>query len=199
MRSNLAWNKQNLKMSVGRAGKDVFVSYDRENTVKEFVRKLKRGLESAQLSVWLDDEDVPTGTEKPVLAIRIALCDCKALVVVVTKKYLSTSFCKSELYVACENKKPVFPVILEESWDVLEQSVFSNEGVKYMKASSNCVSFLPSDDYGAALQKLIAGLNEGVARPRINDVKKQGVWYSDCSRMGRMFFFFFFQPNRSAK
>ena len=176
-------SKQNLKMSVGRyrAGKDVFVSYDREDTVNEFVRKLKRGLEGAQLSVWLDKEDIPTGTEKPVLlaAIGIALRDCKALVVVVTKKYISSSFCKSELYVAYEKKKPVFPVIREEGWDV-QQSVFKecSEGVKYMKATSNCVSFLPSDDYGAALQKLTAGLKESVARPLhrpIDGVKKQGV------------------------
>ena len=172
-------------MSVGRykAGKDVFVSYDREDTVKEFVRKLKRDLEGAQLSVWLDEEDLPPGTEKPVLAIEIALRDCKALVVVVTKKYIFSSFCKSELYVACEKKKPVFPVIREEGWDVLEQSLFNtkcSEGVKYMKATSNCVSFLPSDDYGAGLQKLIAGLKEpSVARPLhtpIDDMEKQGVW-----------------------
>ena len=98
MGSKFSWqNKQNLKMSVGRTGTDVFVSYDREYTVKEFVRKLKRDLESAQLSVWLDEEDVSAGTEKPVAAVRIALRDWKALVVVVTKKYLSTSFCKNEL------------------------------------------------------------------------------------------------------
>ena len=172
-------------MSVGRyrAGKDVFVSYDREDTVKEFVRKLRRDLEGAHLSVWLDEDDLPAGTEKPVLAIRIALRDCKALIVVVTKKYLSSSFCKSELYVANEKKKPVFPVIREEGWDELEQSVFNakcSESVKYMKATNNCLSFLPSDDYGAALQNLIAGLKElSVARPLhrpINDVKKQGVW-----------------------
>ena len=161
----------------------MFVSYDREDTVKEFVRKLKRDLEGAQLSVWLDEEDIPARSEKPVLAIRIALRDCKVLVVVVTKKYISTSFCKSELYVACGKKKPIFPVIREDGWDVLKQSVFSkecSEGVKYMKASNSCVSFLPSDDYGAALQKLIAGVKElSVARPLhgpIDDVKKQGVW-----------------------
>ena len=56
----------------------MFVSYDREDTVKEFVRKLKRDLEGAHLSVWLDKEDIPAGLEKPVLAIRIALRDCKA-------------------------------------------------------------------------------------------------------------------------
>ena len=160
------------------SGKDVFISYDREDTVNEFVRKLKRGLEGAQLSVWLDKEDIPTGTKKPALAIRIALRDCKALVVVVTKKYISSSFCKNELYVAYEKKKPVFPVIREEGWEVFSMLKECSEGVKYMKATSNCVSFLPSDDYGAALQKLIAGLKENVARPlhRPTDgVKKQGV------------------------
>ena len=184
MGSKFSWKeKTNLKMSIGRyrAGKDVFISYDREDTVKEFVRKLKRGLEGAQLSVWLDKEDIPAGTEKPVLAIRIALRDCKALVVVVTKKYISSPFCKSELCVAYEKKKPVFPVIREEGWDVLQQSMLKecSEGVKYMKATSNCVSFLPSDDYGSALQKLTARLKESVARPlpRLTDgVKKQGVW-----------------------
>ena len=149
--------------------KDVFISYDREDTVKEFVGKLKRDLEGAQLSVWLDKEDIPAGTKKPVLAIRIALRDCKALVVVVTKKYISSSFCKSELCVAYEKNKPVFPVIREEGWDVL----------KYMKTTSDCVSFLPSDDYGAALQTLTARLKDSVARPlpRLTDCvrKKQGV------------------------
>ena len=169
-----------MSVSRYRAGKDVFISYDREDTVKEFVRKLKRDLEDAQLSVWLYDEDIPAGTEKPVLAIEIALRDCKALVVVVTKKYISSLFCKSELYVACEKKKPVFPVIREESWDVL-QSVFkeeSSDGVKYMKTATS-VSFHPSDDYGAALQKLIVGLKESVVRllhKPIDRVKKQGVW-----------------------
>ena len=175
------YSKQNLKMSVSRfrAGKDVFVSYDREDTVNEFVRKLKRGLEGAQLSVWLDKEDITAGTEKPVLAIRIALRDCKALVVVVTKKYISSSFCKSELCVAYEKRKPVFPVIREEGWDVLQQLKECSEAVKYMKATSNCVSFLPGDDYSAALQKLTAGLKGSVARPLprpTDSVKKQGMW-----------------------
>ena len=168
-------------MAVSKYGtnKDVFVSYDREDTVNEFVRKLKRDLEGAQLSVWLDKEDLPAGTETPVLAIRIALRNCKALVVVVTKKYISSSFCKNELWVAYEQKKPVFPVIREEGWDVLQQSMLKEFSVKYMKATSNCVSFLPSDDYDAALQTLTTGLKESVTRslPRMTDsVKKQGMW-----------------------
>ena len=52
-----------MSVSRYRAGKDVFVSYDREDTVKEFVRKLKRDLEGAQLSVWLDEEDLATSRD----------------------------------------------------------------------------------------------------------------------------------------
>ena len=64
---------------------------------------------------------------------------------------------------------------------MLQQSMLKecSEGVKYMKATSNCVNFLPSDDYGSALQTLTARLKESVARPlpRLTDgVKKQGVW-----------------------
>ena len=79
--------------------KDLFVSYSREDTVKEFVRKLKRDLERAQLSVWLDVEDIPAGIEEPV-AVAIAfttLSNCKALIAILTKNYISSRFCKGEL------------------------------------------------------------------------------------------------------
>ena len=145
--------------------KDLFVSYSREDTVKEFAQKLKRDLESAQLSVWLDIEDIPSGTEEP-LATAIAftaLSNCKALIAILTRNYLSSGFCKSELYFACRNHKPIFPVVCEEGWDAVVVSEECSEGVKYMKAAYNWVSFLPSDDYGLALQKLV------------QNVEKQGV------------------------
>ena len=138
--------------------KDLFVSYSREDTVKEFVQKLKRDLERAQVSVWLDEEDLP----EP-LAITIALTalsSCKALIAVLTRNYLSSGFCKSELYFACRHHKPIFPVVCEEGWDAVVVSEECSEGVKYMKAACNWVNFLPSDDYGLALQKLIENVNK---------------------------------------
>ena len=164
-------------MAVSKYGtnKDVFLSYGREDEVKKFVRKLKKDLEDAQLSVWLDEEDIPAGTEWP-LAIGIALSECKALIAVLTKKYVSSRFCKSELYVACTNQKPIFPVIREEGWDVSVDK--ECEGVKYMTAASNWVTFLPTDDYGVAIKRLIAGLKgrlgRSLQRP-VDDLKKQGV------------------------
>ena len=93
----------------------LFLSYSRENAVKKFVRQLKRDLEDAQLSVWLDEEDIPAGTEAPLAtAIYItALTSCKALIAVLTKNYVSSGYCKSELYVAYCSRKPIFPVVRE--------------------------------------------------------------------------------------
>ena len=115
--------------------KDLFVSYSREDTVKEFVRKLKKDLERAQLSVWLDVEDIPASIEEPVaVAITFTtLSNCKALIAILTKNYISSRFCKGELYFACCNRKPIFPVVREEGWDEAVVSEECSEGVKYMK------------------------------------------------------------------
>ena len=173
--------KRSLEMAVSKyeTSKDVFVSYGREDEVKKFVRKLKKDLESAQLSVWLDEEDIPAGTEWP-RVIGIALSECKALIAVLTKKYVSSRFCKSELYVACTNQKPIFPLIREKGWDSVSVDK-ECEGVKYMIAASNWVSFLPTDDYGSAIQRLIAGLKGRLGRPllrQVDDLKKQGMAWS---------------------
>ena len=170
--------KRSLEMAVSKyeTSKDVFVSYGREDEVKKFVCKLKKDLESAQLSVWLDEEDIPAGTEWP-RVIGIALSECKALIAVLTKKYVSSRFCKSELYVACTNQKPIFPLIREKGWDSVSVDK-ECEGVKYMIAASNWVSFLPTDDYGSAIQRLIAGLKGRLGRPlprQVDDLKKQGM------------------------
>ena len=142
--------------------KDLFVSYSREDTVKEFVRKLKRNLEREQLSVWLDVEDIPAGTEES-LAVAIAftaLSNCKALIAILTKNYISSTFCKGELYFAYNNQKPIFPVVREEGWDAAVVSTECSEGVKYMKTTCNRVSFLPNDDDDAALRKLVQNVSK---------------------------------------
>ena len=145
--------------------KDLFISYSREDTVKEFVRKLKRDLERARLSVWLDVEDISVDSEEP-LALAVALSDCKALIAILTRNYISSKFCKGELRIAWRNQKPIFPVVREEGWDTAVVPEECSEGVKYMKDACNLVRFLPSDDYAAALQEL---------QLLLENVNKQGV------------------------
>lgn len=43
--------------------KEVFLSYGREPEVTAFVKKLKCDLEARGISVWLDTEDIPAGSD----------------------------------------------------------------------------------------------------------------------------------------
>ena len=130
---------------------DVFISYGREPTVKDFVHKLKKDLEDEQLSVWLDVDGVRAGAKFP-QTIEIALHKCKALIAVLTKKYVASEWCKKELTFAI-GKKRIFPIIREEGWNSV-----SRKGVDLMTCDCNWVSFLPSDDYNEALRILVDGL-----------------------------------------
>ena len=43
--------------------KEVFLSYGREPEVSAFVKQLKRDLETRGISVWLDTDDIPAGSD----------------------------------------------------------------------------------------------------------------------------------------
>ena len=117
------------------------------------MRQLKSDLEAANLSVWLDTE-IPAGSEWP-REIGLALQNCKALIAVVTKKYVCSRYCKCELYVACDKHKDIFPLIYEDGWTECEEGA----GVRYMISAYNWTFFRPNiDGYSASLQKLIGGL-----------------------------------------
>ena len=133
---------------------DVFISYGREATMKDFVHKLKRDLEDAHLSVWLDVDGVQAGA-KFARKLEVALHNCKALIAVLMKKYVTSEWCKKELVFAIREKKRIFPIICEEGWNTV-----SMEGVDLMTCDRNWVSFLPSDDYNKALHMLVVGLKE---------------------------------------
>ena len=53
--------------------------------------------------------------------------------------------------------------------------------LKYMIAASKWVSFLPTDDYGSAIPRLITALKGRLGRPlprQVDDLKKQGMAWS---------------------
>ena len=43
--------------------KDVFISYGRDSGVSQFVNQLRKDLETSGISVWMDIEDIPIGTD----------------------------------------------------------------------------------------------------------------------------------------
>ena len=133
--------------------KDIFISYSREEGVREFVKKLKVDLEANGVSVWLDVDDIPTGSDFH-KEIGLALQSCRALIPVLTKRYVQSRYCKGELYLANSQKKVLLPVIYEDGWDEGEEGA----GVSYIVATYNWANFRPNkDDHQESLDKLVQG------------------------------------------
>ena len=133
--------------------KDIFISYGREEGVRAFVKSLKVGIEASGISVWLDVDDIPTGSDFHE-EIGLALQSCRALVPVLTKKYTQSRYCKGELYVANGQQKILLPLVYEDGWDEGKEGA----GVKLIVAAFNWAFFRPNvDDYQESLKKLVRG------------------------------------------
>ena len=141
----------------GRSRKEIFISYGREDEVKDFVKKLKDSLEGRRLSSWLDITDIPAGSDWHA-EIGVGLQNCRALIAIITKKYISSRFCKKELYGANTDGKKIFPIIFED-FD-LGASGEVGAGVKYVISDINWTFFRKGkDDFAESVAKLIDGLN----------------------------------------
>ena len=158
--ARLAGNKSAPPKTTGNLNKmaamakELFISYGREEGVREFAKKLKSDLEENGVSVWLDVDDIPTGSDFHV-EIGVALKSCRALVAILTRKYVHSRYCKGELYVANSQEKVLLPVIYEDGWNVGEEGA----GVNYIVAAYNWAFFRPNrDDYQESLEKLVHGI-----------------------------------------
>ena len=142
-------------MSSCVAIKEIFISYGREPEVIEFVKKLKNDLEQSKFTAWLDLDDIPAGSDWHG-AIGTGLHNCRALVAVITNKYLNSRYCSSELYTADGDRKRIYPVLLE---DVDFGASETARGVKYVISGINWTMFRPRvDDYATSLGRLVQGL-----------------------------------------
>jgi hypothetical protein len=95
----------------GGAGVDgeVFVSYSRRDG--DFVGRLRRALEAAGKSVWVDTEDIPAATRWSD-RIRQALEGAAAVVFVITPDSIVSAECDKELDAALAANKRIVPVRL---------------------------------------------------------------------------------------
>ena len=145
------------------AQKEVFLSYGHESEVDKFVTQLKSDLESAGISVWRDAEDI-TVSDDWINSVADGVHECRALLCVLTKKYVNSSeTCKCELDVAKEKKKNIFPVLYEDiNWDESENA----KGVHFHLTHTQRVDFrkgkanFKGKDYKEALQKLLEGMKK---------------------------------------
>ena len=88
-------------------------------------------------------------------AAGTGLQQSKALIAVITTKYLNSKFCTNELYAASSDQKDLFPVIMENiDFNASDRA----RGVKYAIGSINWTYFGTGYDYGTALERLVQGM-----------------------------------------
>ncbi|CAI8002710.1 hypothetical protein GBAR_LOCUS3472, partial [Geodia barretti] len=151
--------------------KEVFLSYGREPEVSVFVKRLQDDLETRGISVWLDIDDIPAGSDWHG-AIGTGLQQSKALIAVITTKYLNSKFCTNELYAASSDQKDLFPVIMENiDFNASDRA----RGVKYAIGSINWTYFGSGYDYGTALERLVQGMKRSGLGGGATDVEDSPV------------------------
>ena len=141
-----------------RQYKEVFISYSREPAATSFVTRLRSDLQGAGYSVWVDTVDIPSGSDWH-SAIGEALQSCRALVAVISNKYLLSKFCKNELFMADSAHKTIFPVFLEE----VNLASSTNAGVLYTISGINWVHV--QGQHSEVVQKLLEGMMEKGIEP----------------------------------
>ena len=128
---------------------------DRNN----FVKQLKKDLESNGYSVFMDTEDIGSGSDWHSV-IGAAVNNSKAMISVVSAKYMTSHYCRSELFMASHVKKPIFPILVEE----VDFSGTEEAGVLLAIASLNWVSLTGSASYRDGFSELLKGLkHQGIA------------------------------------
>ena len=86
----------------------VFISYARED--QAYTRKLADSLRERGFEVWMDDRiDISDSWWETIVQ---ALRDCAAFVVVMTPHSEESIWVKSEIHLALEERKPIFPLLL---------------------------------------------------------------------------------------
>lgn len=82
----------------------------------------------------------------------------RALVAVITNKYINSKFCTNELYTASSDQKHIFPIILE---NIDFNSSERARGVKYVIRAINWTMFRHGyDDYQMSVDRLVKGMRE---------------------------------------
>ncbi|KAL5460258.1 hypothetical protein EMCRGX_G033690 [Ephydatia muelleri] len=119
---------------------NIFISYGREPEVVQFVTKLKHDLEENRFAVLAD---IPPGST------------------VITKKYLNTPYCSSELYAADRDGKKLFFAFLE---DIDFGASDPARAVQYLVSKTNWTTSFNFktgvNDYGTSLRSLVQSLKE---------------------------------------
>jgi len=113
----------------------IFISYSKKN--KEYAYQLADYLEANGFRIWIDRTEIEYGVDWWD-AIVAGLRGCGAFIVVMTPESKDSQWVKREVFLAEQQRKPMFPLLLNgENWElfVLTQYIDRRDGS------------LPDDDF----------------------------------------------------
>jgi hypothetical protein len=88
----------------------IYISYSRQDrdSVHQYVERLR----AEGYTVWIDDQNIPTGTEWW-SQIQLAIAEADAYIMFLSLASVESQWIRTELNSALSNNKPVIPVLLE--------------------------------------------------------------------------------------
>jgi len=93
----------------------IFISYSRQN--KEFVNRLTKDLKKANFNIWVDTDNLTPGTPSWERAIREAIKNSSAIILVASPDALQSDYVQGELTIAKILNRPIYPIWASgENW-----------------------------------------------------------------------------------
>ncbi|XP_019646659.1 PREDICTED: protein tirA-like isoform X1 [Branchiostoma belcheri] len=140
-------------------GQDVMISYSHQDM--DFMRKMRGSLESAGISVWVDEQGLGAGVDF-LNKIGHAIVEAKVFLSLLSPNSVTSKYCKDELALAYISNKPIFPVAMATR-DGLRKGM--DFGMQLTLAPMEWVDFSDRDkfdvSFAALTQKIKAATNDG--------------------------------------
>ncbi len=102
----------------------IFISYSTKN--KPYAMQLAEFFQQQGFDIWIDNQKIESGVNWWNAIVK-GLQGCAAFVVVMTPESESSEWVQREVFLALEQKKPLFPLLLNgENWPVFVLTQFEN-------------------------------------------------------------------------
>ncbi|MEO1667239.1 MAG: TIR domain-containing protein [Chloroflexota bacterium] len=122
----------------------IFISYTHHDS--DFVERLRSDLRDREISVWVDFIGLKAGTPDWEQAIRDAIRDSRAVLLVASPQARESFYVRDEIAVANMEKKPLYPVWADgEHW--IDSVPLGMGRIQYIDARAN--------SYDAALERMV--------------------------------------------
>lgn len=130
----------------------VFISYSREN--QAIVEQLRSDLQQARINIWIDKIGLKPSTPDWDDALRIAIRDASAVILVASPNSRRSAYVRDEIAIAKGANKPIYPVWVDgDDWmDTVPMGMGTVQNVD-----------LRGDNYAKNLPRLIGSLSGQVA------------------------------------